>query len=376
MGIIQRYYLREFFKLFTIIALGLGIISSLMELIDKIEGFLLHSSSIATLVRYSALNVPRYLVYLMPASALVSSLFIFGQAGRRKETVAIKAAGGSTKGLLVPFVYTGVFLCVAGFLISEFIAPDFMKRANKIRETRTKKENVLTVKEGTVWLRAGEYIVKIELFLPDKGLVRGVSIMKIKDDVLAERIEAESGEWDPVLESRESKSERFPRSPETHRSVNSTWRLSGVTVYDTKTGTVTKLRDLHSDIIDSPDILKKGVQKPEEMTVQELFAYTKKLKEAGIKNIKLVIDIHARLSYPLINLIMLVVGISLANGREIKSGLVTTAIGIFISLLYWLAYTASLSLGYAGILPPVLAAWLVPAVFGAAAVYLFGQIPE
>jgi lipopolysaccharide export LptBFGC system permease protein LptF len=73
---------------------------------------------------------------------------------------------------------------------------------------------------------------------------------------------------------------------------------------------------------------------------------------------------------------MLVVGVSLATRGEIKSGLVTTAIGIFISLLYWLGYTASLSLGYMGILPPIFAAWLVPVAFGCVAVYLFMEIPE
>jgi lipopolysaccharide export LptBFGC system permease protein LptF len=44
--------------------------------------------------------------------------------------------------------------------------------------------------------------------------------------------------------------------------------------------------------------------------------------------------------------------------------------------VYWLAYTAALSLGYAGILPPVISAWLVPLAFGAVSVYLFTTIPE
>jgi lipopolysaccharide export LptBFGC system permease protein LptF len=35
-----------------------------------------------------------------------------------------------------------------------------------------------------------------------------------------------------------------------------------------------------------------------------------------------------------------------------------------------------LSLGYARILPPVLSAWIVPAIFGIAAAYLFQKIPE
>jgi len=376
MVIIRRYFLREFFKLFSIIALGLGLISSLMELVDKIEGFMQQNPSVGVLMQYSALNIPRYLVYLMPASALISGLFVFGQAGKRKETVAIKAAGGSMKGLLIPFVITGVCLCVTGLLLSEVVAPDFMKRANRIRDSLTKKETALTVKEGVAWLRAKEYIVRIGLFLPDKGIIRDISLMKVQDDMLTERIEAESGEWLPLWEEGTSKNEPALRNPQPPGSGKGTWMLKGVTVYDIKAGSVTRLGELRSGVVDTPDILGKGTQKPEEMSARELLAYSTRLKEAGIRNTKLLVDIHARFSYPLINLIMLVVGVSLATGREIKSGLVTTAIGLSISLVYWLTYTAALSLGYAGILPPVIAAWLVPLVFGAVSVYLFTTIPE
>jgi len=373
MKIIQRHYLKEFFNLFVIIALGLAVISSLIDLIDKLDDFIKYSPAPSLILLYAALDIPRYLVYLMPVAALLSSLFVFGQAGKRKETVAIKASGGSMKALLTPFIYSGALLCIAGFLTSEFVAPDFSKRAHRISDMITKKEHIVTVNEGTAWLRAKEYIVKIDLYLPDKGIIQGISMMKIQNDVLTERIEAESGVWQPVWGSKVAEQAEIRG---TAQKNNGAWYLRGVTAYDIKTGKVTHYRELQSDIIDSPDIIGKGMQKPEEMNVRELYAYTKRLKEAGIKNIKLLIDIHSRLSYPLINIIMLVVGISLATRGEIKSGLVTTAIGIFISLLYWLGYTASLSLGYTGILPPIFPAWLVPVAFGCVAVYLFSAIPE
>jgi lipopolysaccharide export system permease protein len=133
---------------------------------------------------------------------------------------------------------------------------------------------------------------------------------------------------------------------------------------------------MQSDIIDPPEVLGKGVQKTEEMTFRELWEYTRRLQEAGIKNTKLLIDMQSRISYPLINVIMIVLGVSLAMRGGMKSGLVTTAVGICIGLLYWVGYTTSLSLGYTAILPPVMAAWIIPLVFGGAAVYLFRRIPE
>jgi lipopolysaccharide export LptBFGC system permease protein LptF len=35
-----------------------------------------------------------------------------------------------------------------------------------------------------------------------------------------------------------------------------------------------------------------------------------------------------------------------------------------------------LSLGYAGVVPPVVSAWLLPVVFGISSVYLFNRIQE
>jgi len=363
MKIIQRYYLKEFLKLFAIIACGLGLVFSLMELINKINDFIPNRPSMGDLLLYSGLNMPQYLLYLMPMAALISGLFVFGEAARKKETTAVKASGGSIKALLMPFVYSGVLLSIAGFLISEFVVPDFSRKVHLLRDTLSNRENVLTSKEGTVWLRAKGAIVKIDLFLPERGVVQGVSIMKMDDYMLTERIEADSAQWKPAWETAEN-----PK-----RGI---WYLGGVTEYRIKDGTVVTYKELQSDIIDSPDIFREDMQKPEEMNVRELAAYTKRLTKAGFRNTKLTVDIHSRISYPLINLIMLVLGIALASKGHMGGGLITAAIGIFISLLYWVGYTGTLSLGYTGILPPFVAAFFMPVLFGGVTVYLFRPIPE
>lgn len=366
MKLIQKYYLKDFLRLYLITVAGLGLIAGLIELVTKVDNFLPNGASLKDLLLYSALNVPRYLLYLMPVVALISGLFVLGQAGKKKETVAIKAAGGSIKTVLIPFLYLGLFLSITSFLMGETLVPDFSKRANKLRASFTKKQrDIYAFKEGTAWLRAKEHIIKLDLFLPDKGLIKGVSIIKMEDDMLTERIEAETAAWRPEKELRPA-----------GNTGEGLWRLTNATRYDIKTGMVTRHKELQSNLIAPPDILGEDMQGPEEMNVRELFSYTKKLKESGIKNTKLVVDMNSKLSYPFINLIMLVLGLSLASRGEMKSSIVITASGIAISLIYWFGYIAMLSLGYTGILPPSLAPWLVPVVFGVIAAYLFIKIPE
>lgn len=369
MKIIQRYYLKEFFRLYLIIIMGFGLLSSLIEVVEKMDNFIPNGASVKDLLYFAALNVPRYLLYIMPVVALISGLFVFGQAGRRKETMAIKAAGGSIRSLLMPFLYLGLFLTITAFLMNESVVPDFSKKANKLRSSFTKnKREIYAFKEGSAWLRAKDHIVKIDLYLPESAIINGISIMKMEDDMLTERIEAESAEWKPVLAAEDGTKLKSGAG----RGI---WYLKGITRYDIRTGTAIKYKELQTDIIDPPDILGEDMQGTEEMNVRELFSYTKKLKESGIKNTMLTVDTHSRLSYPLINIIMLVLGISLACRSELKISLVIT-IGILISTLYWFGYVASLSLGYTGIVPPVLAPWLVPAIFGGIAAYLYIKTPE
>jgi lipopolysaccharide export system permease protein len=370
MKILQRYYLREFAALFAIVGLGMSLVFSLMDLINKINDFIPHKPSMGDLLLYAGLTLPQYLLYLMPMASLLSGLFVFGQAGRRRETIAIKASGGSIKTLLMPFVYLGIVLSIASFLMGEFVVPACSRETHLLRDALSKKENILTSKEGTLWLRTNDAIVKIDLFLPSKGIIRGVTIMRMENDMLIERTEAESAEWRPALGSI--------GSPGSHDAPGGrgVWHLRGVTQYTTKSGTITKYKELLTDAIASPEIFRKDVQQPEEMNVRELTAYTQRLKSAGFRNTKLLVDIQSRISYPLINAIMLVLGIALAVRGVVGGGLVTAAIGIFISLFYWVAYTTSLSLGYTGILPPIPAAWLMPLLFGGMAWYLFRKIPE
>jgi lipopolysaccharide export system permease protein len=107
----------------------------------------------------------------------------------------------------------------------------------------------------------------------------------------------------------------------------------------------------------------------------ELARYLRRLKEAGFKNQRLTVELNAKFSYPLVSLFMVVLGISFSARRGI-GGLAATALGVVISLAYWFGYTMMLSLGYAGILPPLAAAWIMPLAFAALGVHLFRGIPE
>ncbi len=357
MGLIQKYYIKEFIKLFVTLCIGLSSIATIIELINRIDDFMPYNPSIGEILYYCLLNIPNYLLYTMPVCILLSSLFVMGNAGRRRETVAIRSSGGSLKKLLSVFILTGIILTIIAFLTGEYVSPPSMRKAHKLRDTLSKSNRSdRKISWGdTIWLKSRDAIIKIELYFQDREILKGVSIFRMDGDMLSERIEAEYADW---------------------RKEGKTWVLRNGVIYNTRQGQYTKFRELSVDLSISPSIFSEEARKPDEMNLKELINFEKRLKEAGFKNNKLTVDIQSRIAYHLINLIMMVLGLSLAVSGEMRGGLITASIGIGISLFYWLCLSLALSMSYTGILPPTIGPWFIPIIFGLFSACRFAKIPE
>jgi lipopolysaccharide export system permease protein len=356
---LQRFYLKEFLKLLFIIGIGLALIFSVLDLVDKMDDFMPNRPSLENLLLYAFFNFPKFLLYLLPSAVLICSLFIFSQASRNGEFIAIKATGGRLKTIFYPFIISGILLSVFAFINGEIVAPDFLRRSSELKNTLKKKDKRITFEEGTLWFRSADgSTVRIELYVPEKKLAKGVSIFVFDKDYLKERLEAEDAKWD---ESQNSKG---------------TWKLKNVIIYDIKGGKVDRNSEMAYPSLESPEFFSEGIKKPEEMGMVELYKYTERLKRSGFRNIKLIIDLNSKVSYPLINLFMILLGISLSARNKIGGGLFAAGLGLLISMIYWFTYTLTLSMGYAGVVPPFIAAWLMPIIFGTVAVHLFRKIPE
>ncbi len=354
--IVQRLYLSDFFRLLLLISLGLSFVFSLIDLIGKIDDFLPNKPSVGSLIMYAVYTIPKFFLYLLPMSVLICSLFTFSQATRRKEVTAIRAAGGRMRDLFYPFLITGAVLSIIAFSISEFVIPDFSQRSAALRIKIEGKEKKTTVSGGATWIKdTSGNPVKIELYIPEKKIAHNISIFVHGKDFLKSVITANRAAWQ-----------------EDQRQ----WVFEEVSLYDSDTGKTKNFRHMAYANLDSPDIFSREMRSSDEMGIAELYRYIQRLKNAGFSNIKLIVDLNSKVSFPLINAFMMLLGMSLSGRAHMGGGLFTAGLGLGISLLYWFSYTFSLSIGYAGILPPLIASWLVPVLFGAAAVYLFVKTPE
>lgn len=354
MRTLQRLYVKDFLRLLILVAVGLSAVFSLLEVIDKIDDFMPGKPSAFSLFLYALFMMPKFLLYILPMSVLICSLFVFSQAFHRKEITALKAAGGRVKKLAYPFAIIGIALSILAFLTSEVIAPDFSRRALELKNRMKGTVRQASFQEGSLWMKGTDGSpVKIDLFSADKMSAQGIDIFIFGKAFLTKRIIAEKGNWN-----------------------GSIWVLENVTLYDIGTGTIRELLTMDYPQLESPDLFAEDIKKPEEMGISELYRYAQRLKKAGFNNLKLIVDLNSKVTFPLINIFMMLIGISLSARVRLGGGLINAGLGLLISLAYWFSYTFMLSLGYATIIPPALSAWIIPCAFGALSGYLFWKIPE
>ncbi len=349
---LQRLYIREFGVLLLIVSSMLSAVFSVIFIVERIDELMPYRQTTETLLLLGALKIPEYLRYLLPMTSLLCTIFVISRASRRNEITAIKASGVNLRRFFMPFIIAGVLLVAIDFVIAEFIAPASLKKSNDILYSLKGEKNI-SYQEGNIWIRAKNgLLVRAKLFVPQEMELYGISVFYIHEGKLTKRIEAEKGVWS-----------------------GQDWRLQEVREFDLDRNTVRYMPEKLLKGVGETEIIEREKNRLSEMSVTELIRHEKRLEDAGYMNTKLKVDIQSRLSYPLANLFMVMIGIFLSLKSRKGKGMVSAGAGILISLAYWVIYTLSLSLGYAGGLPPMVAAWIVPVIFLALGGVLYFRMP-
>jgi lipopolysaccharide export system permease protein len=171
--------------------------------------------------------------------------------------------------------------------------------------------------------------------------VFGVTIHQFDDNFkLIRRLDASSGffkngEWvlQGIMEQR----------------INTDTNAIDVRFYEQKAESVTLL----------PEDLKQVAKNSEGMSSEELRKYIGQIEAEGYDAGNYRVDLHAKTALPFVCLIMSMIGTGIAVRGTFKGRLsLVVSCGIGIIFLYWVIFSFCISLGYGGILPPVIAAWL------------------
>lgn len=351
MRLLHRYLLWEFLRVFALACGGLLVVFTSIEALERIDTVMERSAPLGSFLLYMAMKVPIFLFEFLPFAILIGTIVSLGILGRRREILAMKVSGVGDYGILLPYLALSLVGSLVVFLGLELVNPTLMERCDHLWEMTIKGRNPKTTFQvQRIWLREGGRVVNVRLAMGEEIL--GVTVLYPEGDRMARRIEAQRGRWEGGV-----------------------WELQGVRVltFGPSAMREERLERLRMDLGASPEDFLKGMKEPEAMSFWELRGYVERLRREGFQREPYVVELQAKVSYPLSPLVLALVGVPMAlrTGRRREGGIPQgIALSVFIGGLFYLTFALLVTLGQGQVLWPWLAAWGADIAFGALGVYL------
>ena len=351
MSVLFRYISREFLKLFFMCLIGLIVVYLVFDFIDRAGNFFRKDPSLVHVVLYFVYKIPTIVFQLVPVSVLLGTLLTLAIMSRNSEITAMKAGGVSVPVLVLPFMLWALLLSGVSFAINEYVVPQATTKMKYIQKVHIKKQEWrVKLRDKNLWYKSPGAIYHIRLFDPELGRLEGLRVFRFDDAfALTERIDADHAKW-----------------------IDDRWLAVNGTRRALRRGTL--VEEKHFDemplaLPESPSDLMIYKEDPEQMGFRQLRAYIRDLKAEGYDVRKYRVDLHGKVSFSLVSVIMALLGIPWAI-RSGRRGGVAFGIGVavVIGVVYWIVMGFALALGRSGMLPVVVAAWGSHLLFGAAGI--------
>jgi lipopolysaccharide export system permease protein len=178
-NVLTGYIVREILKGSFIAVLLLLTLFNLFTFSDELKDLGKGSYDLQDIFYYLALTSPTVFYELMPAAALLGSLFILGAMGNNRELIAMRAAGLSVLGIIRAVMVAGAILVAISIAVGEFVAPVAERTARVIKVTAQNEQVVMNVKYG-LWLREGKKFINVRK-IEDDGSLADISIYELDD---------------------------------------------------------------------------------------------------------------------------------------------------------------------------------------------------
>jgi len=353
----SRYLLVRFLQAFLLVSLAVVLIFLVIDFVGNIRAWLGKGWEV-TLEYY--LNYLPYMFYLtLPISLLIAVVASLGTMARYLELVAAQGAGRSPILVLSPVFAFGLFLSLGMFIMGETILPDSNYRRLELVQP-TGKRAVKRIKERSQFA----YVTThqswyFQHYSAPRQEARKAILLQLKEGRIIERFDAQNMRW--VLDSATGKGswileQGFQRvfSPSGEILVKSFQKKN-------LAGLVTLM----------PEDLIYTRQTGDEMNSRMIRERLQAQRRSGESTTVLETQLHFKYSGPFVAIVTLLLGASLAH-RYSRSGSITTkfGIGLLLSFAYYVSIKVGLQMGEAGVLSPLLGAWIANGVFGVLGLFL------
>lgn len=354
MRVVTRYVLVEFLRIFGLCMVGFLMIYVLVDLFDRLQGFLKYHATFAEVLRYLFYKIPLIVTQLVPVATLASVLITLGTLARHNELTALRASGVSTMQIATPLFASAILLSMAILVWNETVVPYSTEKSRYIEvvEIRNRPLKALLSEDG-IWFHGRNGIYNIEHFDSRTGTLVGLTVYDMNAGFSLQRlVQVPTAQW---------KDGRWVISTAIERT------------FDPSAGVVTRTMAPEEFVLpELPQDFQVIEKDPEELSFRRLQHHIRELGRKGIDTTESRVDLHLKLALPLVPLVMVLVGVPLAGRNPRRRPLATSiGIGLVVGFSYWVLLALTISLGHGGAIPPAIAAWSANGVFALLGAFLF-----
>ena len=353
MSTFDRYLIKEMLKHFSIVLSAVIVIYVAIDFFENIDRFLEAGLPVSRALEFFQLKLPLIIVQITPVGILLAVLITFGLMNKNNEIIALKSGGMSIYHFLKPIMVLGLLFTIGYFILAEIVVPITISKANEIWRFEVKKYTVTAVRKN-IWIKGHRSIAYISYFNPQDQSISGIATNYFDQQFrLTRRVDAAKAKY-------QNKQWIFYDVME--QKLNNQTGSYGVNFADEQV----------EDIDFSPEDLKKVAKKSEEMSFKELYRYIQDVESEGYDATPYRVDLQGKFALPLSCVIVCLIGASITLKKTTREGLsMSITYGMVIVFLYWITQSFCSSLGYGGLLPPYVAAWIANFIFASFAIFNF-----
>lgn len=314
MNVLTIYIVREILKGAFIALILLLTLFNLFTLTDELKDLGKGSYDLPAIFSYLALTSPRVCYELVPASALLGSLFVLGAMGNNRELIAMRAAGVSVLGIIQSVLVAGAILTIFAIFVGEVIAPTSETNAQFLRASAQNQQLVMNARYG-LWLREGNKFINVRK-LETNGELSDISIYELDNRASLQTV------------SHAQKAVYLQ---------NEQWRLENLAQSHISTEQMqanSEVEKIWNSSI-APDLVKIAVVNPDNLSLFDLAQYIEFLKSNQQKSQTFELAFWGRVINPFVTFVMLLVAtpfvIGVKRGVNVGSRMM---IGVVIGMSF------------------------------------------
>jgi LPS export ABC transporter permease LptF/LPS export ABC transporter permease LptG len=364
LALLDLHIARSYLGVLALVTAGFWAIYTLVHFLDLYDDIDQHKIKGAMVLHYYAFYAPAIVHLMANVAILVTTLTTLGVLARRNEVTAMKAAGVSVYRVCLPVLMLGFLGSGVMFAMSEFLLPYTNRIANRdfnVIKGRPPQSSSYFEKRWILghdgrfyyydYLQEGGAIGAV----PSQGASEGVTLYGLsafevdpQTWELREHLYANRAVWDGAA-----------------YDLQSGWRRRYKPTPAMRLFEQTRSRE-----IEGPSYFRREDKDTDTLRFGELRSQIATLEARGLDVAKLRVQLHRKLAFPLVAVVMTLIGIPFAFVVARRGALYGIGLSILIAIVYYTTFSVFEHLGNNGLLPPVLAAWAPNLIFSTAGLYL------